>query len=1071
MNMKARYILNSLLLTLLAVCVHAQTVDWSYVRTRTMTDSDGSTYLDRYSYDNGLGQLYQDVLVGITPSHKSLATLHEYDDFRRPEYVWLPALSESIACQAVTTLKDSCRSLNTDNDPYTRYTYEPSPTVFTTKEELPGNLWRQQSKSILHQQRISQTSGEYSAMHVMGLVPPASMGFVYSSHSTNMLVNETVDEDGQRLLTYVNLDGQTVAEQRIKGNETLTTYYAYDYAGNLIMVLPPALTNVVEANQYLGPTQADVVKYGYSYRYDGQHHCIYKKLPGCDPVYYIYDKAGRLILSQDGVQRAGGKWTFTIPDVFGRTVLTGECLYSGDYSTEPLFDTVVTASRTPAGVTYGYTISGLQLSNAVVYTVNYYDDYSFIGTNNIPSSLSYASPPVNGCGTQGLSSPKGLLTGTATARLTGTGVSGYDYSALYYDSRGRVVQTRSTNHLGGYDHVYTGYDFTGNMVKEYHTHQRTTNTVTTEEITSTYDHAGRLLTKTHRLDGGSGVTLLSNTYDELGRLSSSTRHGNTTTLKTDYAYNVRSWTTSIVNPLFKEYLYYNTSHNGNTQRWGGDISAMDWQTGSLLRGYTFGYDGFSRLIQANYHEAGNASTKYATSYTYDKMGNMLSLERYGRRDDNTFGLIDDVEFTYDGNQLVKADDDATDPTYAGAFNFVDGTDTTTEYEYDPNGNMTKDLNKNISSIQYNLLNLPTGIIYSDGKSAAYIYDAGGKKLRTTYQVSAQATPVPTDYCGNMIYENNVLKQILVDGGYITFSGSTPLYHCYLKDHLGNNRVVARADGTVEQVNHYYPFGGLMAESTDGDVQRFKYNGKELDRMHGLDWYDYGARHLDGARGQFTTKDPLCEKDYKTSPYAYCGDNPMVRVDKDGRIWDTVLDVAFIAYDLVEAGTQYLSTGSVSNETKAALAADVMAAVIPGVTGAGVFARVGEKAAAKTIQVAKGTEKVIQSQSKSSKIERLQKAAEIGQEAHRQIEKELKGAFGAKTEVKVELPNRLVRKDAQMPDGKYIIIKPNTKSGHNAAKSRQKLMKDNGKETITIYYDPKNPMYLPGSPSYIGPLKK
>ena len=83
-----------------------------------------------------------------------------------------------------------------------------------------------------------------------------------------------------------------------------------------------------------------------------------------------------------------------------------------------------------------------------------------------------------------------------------------------------------------------------------------------------------------------------------------------------------------------------------------------------------------------------------------------------------------------------------------------------EYTYDQNGNMTKDLNKNISAIGYNLLNLPTNITYSSGKSAAYIYDATGRKLRTSYKASASATAVPTDYCGNMIYENNVLKQIL-----------------------------------------------------------------------------------------------------------------------------------------------------------------------------------------------------------------------------------------------------------------------------------------------------------------------
>ena len=177
--------------------------------------------------------------------------------------------------------------------------------------------------------------------------------------------------------------------------------------------------------------------------------------------------------------------------------------------------------------------------------------------------------------------------------------------------------------------------------------------------------------------------------------------------------------------------------------------------------------------------------------------------------------------------------------------------------------------------------MPTSITYSDGRSAAYIYDAGGRKLRTSYQVSAQATPVTTDYCGNMIYENNVLNQIQVDGGYITFSGTTPVYHCYLKDHLGNNRVVARSDGTVEQVNHYYPYGGLMAENTGGDMQRFKYNGKELDRMHGLDWYDYGARHMDGARGQFTSIDKKAEKKSWQSPYVYGQDNPLRYIDPDG----------------------------------------------------------------------------------------------------------------------------------------------------------------------------------------------
>ena len=74
----------------------------------------------------------------------------------------------------------------------------------------------------------------------------------------------------------------------------------------------------------------------------------------------------------------------------------------------------------------------------------------------------------------------------------------------------------------------------------------------------------------------------------------------------------------------------------------------------------------------------------------------------------------------------------------------------------------------------------------------------------------------------------------------------------------------------------------MGESSNDKVQRYKYNGKELDRMHGLNWYDYHARQYDGAMGQFTSMDQLCEKYYNVSPYAYCHDNPMNRIDPDGR---------------------------------------------------------------------------------------------------------------------------------------------------------------------------------------------
>ena len=152
----------------------------------------------------------------------------------------------------------------------------------------------------------------------------------------------------------------------------------------------------------------------------------------------------------------------------------------------------------------------------------------------------------------------------------------------------------------------------------------------------------------------------------------------------------------------------------------------------------------------------------------------------------------------------------------------------------------------------------------------------------------------TDYCGNFIYENDTLKQTLIEGGYISYeypqntsvtsiSQLTPTYHFYVQDHLGNNRLVVNENGTIEQVNHYYPYGGLMGESKNlSSNQRYKYNGKEFDRMHGLDWYDYGARFHDPATVRWFSVDPLSEDYSEISPYAYCANNPIIHVDKEGK---------------------------------------------------------------------------------------------------------------------------------------------------------------------------------------------
>ena len=106
-----------------------------------------------------------------------------------------------------------------------------------------------------------------------------------------------------------------------------------------------------------------------------------------------------------------------------------------------------------------------------------------------------------------------------------------------------------------------------------------------------------------------------------------------------------------------------------------------------------------------------------------------------------------------------------------------------------------------------------------------------------------------------------------------------------KNHLGNIRQVTKAagsTGTVVQTTNYYPFGAQFCDgSADSNVQPYRYNGKELDKMHGLKWYDYGARMYDPVLLTWNSIDPLCEKYYSVSPYVYCMGNPVKFVDEHG----------------------------------------------------------------------------------------------------------------------------------------------------------------------------------------------
>ena len=644
--------------------------------------------------------------------------------------------------------------------------------------------------------------------------------------SGQLSVIKTTDEDLNVSYTFTDEMGHVVLTRQMKGSETHDTYYVYDDKSNLCFVLQP-----------MYQSSANLDLYAFQYKYDGRNRCIWKKLPGAGYMEMVYDNADRLVFSQDGNQRAltSGNWTYYKYDGLNRLTEQGTC-------------------------TNKVTTSG---TNVLVQ--HFYDSYAFrsqagFNNSNFPDDASG-----NG---------KGALTASVATVL---GSSNKIYTAYYYDIKGRVVKTVQSNPLGGYDVAATVYTFTNKPATVTHTHTASGKTTRTEVYTYSYNHADRLLKVEHTL-GGTKITLADYAYDNLGRLQSKSLHGSATN-KLTYAYNVRGWLTGISGSKFTQNLYYNTGTG--TAKYNGSISSMTWKAGneSTIRGYKFTYDGLSRLMNATYGETAGINTntnRFSENVTgYDKNGNIKTLQRYGQTAASSYGLIDNLTFTLAGNQLSRVDDAAAASAYNGGFEFKDGVKQANEYTYDSNGNLTKDLNKGISTITYNVLNLPNMVTFSDGSTIAYTYGADGTKLKTVHKTGSTTTT--TDYCGNVVYENGVQKLLLTDEGYVTLSDGK--YHYYLKDHQGNNRVVINQSGTVEEANHYYPFGGVFASS--GNVQPYKYNGKEYDSKKGLNWYDYGARHYDAVLGRFTTNDRFAEKYYSMSPYQYGANSPVGNIDVNG----------------------------------------------------------------------------------------------------------------------------------------------------------------------------------------------
>jgi len=663
---------------------------------------------------------------------------------------------------------------------------------------------------------------------------------------------------------------------------------------------------------------------------------ISKKLPGAEPVYMVYDKRDRLVLTQDGNMRnesstGANKYLFTRYDEYNRPVITGQLVTSNSLETiRTLFKNdknyVPYEEYTGSG-TSGYTSqsypSGMVVTSSEIETLTWYDTYDFVSDFNLTASLNYFSTnPPSGFETTASDKTKGIATGGMVKAFDVSG-SGYSmvtnkmYSVSYYDDYGNVIQTISQNHLGGRDVVSSLYqDVTHQLMQTQQQHILDGSVQLTILETYDYDHAGRLLETTHQVNDQDPIILNAMRYNELGELVEKYLHAkegsNAFVQKVDFQYNIRGWLTQINNPvledndLFGMKLYYNdaSSITGVTadKQFNGNIAAMQWNTkNDKIRGYGFQYDALNRLTNADYGEGTSLSANqdlFSMSADYDKNGNIDWLKR-----NYNGSLADDLNYKYVGNNTNKLEyvlDEIGDAL--GVDDYPIKGSATKKYDYDPNGNMIKDPSLN-SNINYNSMNLPVHVDEISGTNKVdiyYYYDASGRKLAKLYTKENSQDDKTIDYVGNIVYENNEIAYIQTSEGRMIpikdENGTRWHYEYALKDHLGNTRVTFGGSllaGNVDiiQQSHYYPFGLVFKQEnyqnslTDYTKNKYLYNGKELqdDQLAGrsLNWYDYGARMYDPSLGRWHVIDNKAEKYYATNPYTYAVNNPIIFIDPDG----------------------------------------------------------------------------------------------------------------------------------------------------------------------------------------------
>ena len=948
----------------------------NYVQTKIYLDynelNQPTKVSESVQYYDGLGRPKQIINVKGSPLGRDVVVSVMYDQFGRQTRDYLPVSQNETKNGGIYT-QTPVLSEYPVGDPtgvyagekiYTEKILENSPLNRVQQQIKVGNDWIEKPVKFeytanVHEDYVRQY--KVTTSWVEGRTDTAIELYQYFLPA-QLYKNIITDEDGNKSIEFKNEKGQLILSRKVLSNsENADTYFIYNEYDQVTFVIPPLAPATID--------ESSKEKLYYQYRYDVRGRLVEKKIPGKGWEYMAYDKANRLIMTQDANMRASGKWLFTKYDKFSRVIYTGIANIGVQFIRQQVQDSIdyyINSGKpsTEDRDTTGFNSAGMNIkySNVAypgdhiekIYSVNYYDSYPNYDFNPSFPTTSYLTETINSEG----KSTKGMAVMNLIKNIED---DNWTKNYTYYDLRGRVIGIHSINHLGGYTRTELKLDFAG-LTQEKNTYQvrKSGEVGISVQERFVYDQGNRLKEHYHKVDNKPEQLLAKSSYNELSQLINKEVGNNLQSI--DYAYNIHGWLTNI-NPqqmllpdlggkLFSYKIKYNQrdgienpdqllfSGKNVKARYNGSVSEVDWRAIEAIganpsttpKRYGYVYDSLNRLTAGYYQNPLNSNSKENTeSLSYDLNGNITSLYRTSVIENlNTATVIDNLEFSYIGNHAIRIKDNSKNKSgYEGKGSPI---------EYDLNGNMKNMLDKRITGINYNYLNLPNSTISDMGQIVTSIdtkYNATGIKLRKEYNntsigiINTTWTKEVTDYLDGFQY----FKKTTSGGGGETEFLSAPLeskfayeqqafrsestdiargipnpkhpelqflpttegYYDYqkeqyiyqYKDHLGNARISFGRNtvGNLEitDANDYYPYGMNHLKTGNaffgqGSYKNYKYNGKEL-QENGM--YDYGARMYMADIGRWSAIDPLAEKFFDFNGYNYVLNNPIKFVDKDG----------------------------------------------------------------------------------------------------------------------------------------------------------------------------------------------